>query len=197
MISRQDLKELYISKGKSASEIGKMLACSERKVNYWIAKFGIPKRSISEAIYLKHNPNGDPFEWKHPTNLYEAELRGLGLGLYWGEGTKRNKTSLRLGNTDPNLIRKFIEFLEIICGVEKRKIRFSLQVFSDTDPEEARAFWCRCLKTSLAQFSEKIIITPSRGAGTYRYKNKHGVLMVYVHNRKLRDIVCGTIENLK
>jgi len=49
---------------------------------------------------IKYNPNGDPFEIK--TNLDKGEqfLKGLGLGIYWGEGTKTSIHSLRVANTD-------------------------------------------------------------------------------------------------
>ncbi len=194
-LSKAQLIDLYLQKKLSAAEIGKLLNCSEQKVHYWLAKFDIPKRSISDAIYARHNPNGDPFVWKTPKNPYEAELKGIGLGLYWGEGTKRNGTSLKLGNTDPRLIKKYIEFLRVICGVDAQKIRFSLQIFSDTNPQKAKAFWCKELAISPLQFSKKITITPSRGQGTYKNKNQTGVLIVYVHNKKLRDIICNILQN--
>jgi hypothetical protein len=38
-------------------------------------------------------------------------LFGMGLGLYWGEGTKRGKGGMRITNTDAKMIKKFIEFL--------------------------------------------------------------------------------------
>ncbi|MBI4119885.1 MAG: hypothetical protein HY454_00270 [Parcubacteria group bacterium] len=191
-LDEQKLRRLYEKEKRSSAEVGRVLKCSERKVSYWLEKYGIHKRSISEAIYIKHNPHGDPFRWREPTNLYEAELKGLGLGIYWGEGAKRNKTSLRLGNTDSGLIKKFIDFLEVLCGVKRGKLRFSLQVFNDTDPKIAQVFWCKQLGIHDRQFSKTTII-PSRGVGTYKHKNENGVLMLYVHNKKLRDIICNKL----
>ena len=196
-VSRPTLEDLYIQRMLSSAQVARRLKWSEHKVNYWLGKYGIQKRSISEAIYAKCNPDGDPFSYREPTNQYEAELKGMGLGLYWGEGTKRSKTSLKLGNTDPYLIRKFIEFLEVICGADKKKIRFGLQVFNDADPRKARLFWRKHLGVSENRFTKKTTITPSRGIGTYRHKNQNGVLMVYFHNKKLRDMICGMIENMR
>ena len=76
-------------------------------------KYGIKRRSISDAIYEKHNPNGDPFSIKEVTTIEEAKLYGLGVGVYWGEGNKANKHSVRLGNTDPDLILRFVDFFSL------------------------------------------------------------------------------------
>ena len=119
------LLKYYFKEKKSVPEMAMILGRSENGINYWMKKHGIKKRSISEAVYLKNNPHGDPFKVKAPDNLYSAELKGLGLGLYWGEGNKKNKNSIRLANTDPKLIQKFIEFLAKILGVNKKNIKFS------------------------------------------------------------------------
>ena len=194
-ISLKNLTKLYVKEGKSISEISKLLGYSENKINYWVDKYRISKRSISEALYLKHNPQGDPFEFMAPSRAEEWFLFGLGLGLYWGEGNKKNKTQVRLGNTDPHLIKSFLRFVDKVYKVEKRKIRFGLQIFSDMSPRQALSFWSTFLEVSPKQFG-KVIVTPARSIGTYRQKTKHGVLTIYISNSKLRNILCDEIEKL-
>ena len=195
-IAKTVLENLYITQKKPSREIAQHLSCSEHKVDYWLAKHGIHKRSLSDAIYLQRNPNGDPFSFNNPKNSKEWFLFGLGLGLYWGEGTKKNKTAVRLGNTDPALVKKFLEFLYRIYSVREGKVRFGLQIFSDMRPEQALSFWCSYLGVSRKDFG-KVIVTPARSIGTYREKTKHGVLTVYVCNKKLRDELCKQIEILR
>ena len=190
-LDESKLRELYARQKLSAREVAKIFGCSEHKVNYWLSAHRITKRSISEAIYVKHNPKGDPFQFKSPRNLEDAKLLGLGLGLYWGEGNKRSKNSVRLGNTNPALIKKFIEFLIKIFNIDKTKLRFGLQIFSDTSRKNALGFWLRELKRfniSRQQFF-KVIITPSRGIGNYRDKSKFGVLTVYFSNSKIKKVI--------
>ncbi len=194
MLSRDTLTGLYVEKKLSSSVIARQLKCSEHKVNYWISRFGIQKRSISDALYQKWNPKGDPFSVRGPRTVEEGVLYGLGVGLYWGEGTKASKTSIKLGNTDPHLICKFIQFLITFYGIEKKRLRFGLQIFSDMNTEATLQYWTRTLKVPRTQFYPKIIITPYRGVGNYRNKTKYGVLTIYFNNRKLRDIICGAIE---
>lgn len=172
-------------------EVAKVLQCSPHKVKYWLEKYKIPRRRYSEALYLKNNPDGDPFRFTAPQNLKEAELFGIGVGLYWGEGNKANKGSVRLGNTDPLLIKKFIEFLVVIFHIKKEDLKFSLQIFSDINPSAAMDFWVKQLRIRRSQFY-KTTVTRSGSIGTCRKKSRYGVLTVYYHNRKLRDLL-GTL----
>ncbi|OGN17524.1 MAG: hypothetical protein A3C88_01135 [Candidatus Yanofskybacteria bacterium RIFCSPHIGHO2_02_FULL_50_12] len=190
-IFKWELEKFYVKERKSSTEIAKIFDCSQHKIDYWIRKHRIPKRSISEAIYQKRNRDGDPFKIKTISNQKEAVLLGLGLGLYWGEGNKKNKNSIRLGNTDPRIIRKFIEFLLNILGVHQHKIRLGLQIFSDMSKKQALEFWLKELSEygiNRSQFF-KVIVTPARSIGTYREKSQYGVLTVYFCNTKLKKIL--------
>lgn len=195
IFSQQELTKLYLHEKKSVYVISQHFSCSQNKVNYWLTKYKIKKRTISEALYIKLNPKGDPFEFSEPQDKKSAFLLGMGLGLYWGEGNKKNENTVRLGNTDPHLIRKFIEFLTRVYHVERKKFRFGLQIFSDMNPSMALSFWSRSLGFSRDHFG-KVIVTPARSLGTYRTKTKHGVLTIYVSNKKLRDLINKQIEML-
>lgn len=195
-ISKTYLIREYVRRKKSVAEIADQLKCSENKVTYWLKGYLIQKRSISDALYTKHNPNGDPFKFKKPSTPEEWFLFGLGLGLYWGEGNKKNKMAVRLGNSDPRLIKKFLEFLYTTYAVEEHKVRFGLQIFNDMNPQKVLSFWCEQLHVGKEKFG-KVIVTKSRGIGTYREKTNYGVLTIYVSNTKLRNMICSEIEKLK
>ncbi len=173
-------------------EIARRLHCSVHKVQYWMLKHRLDSRSISDALYLRHNPKGDPFRFVKPKKPADHFLFGLGLGLYWGEGTKASPHSVRLGNTDPELMRKFIEFLEKIYGVKRKDRRSSLQLFSDMSGQQALGFWRKTLKIHRNQFC-KVIVTKSGSIGTYRKKSLYGVLTVYYNNTKLRNLLVSLL----
>jgi hypothetical protein len=189
MFSKQQLEQLYIKKGLSMQSMATKLGCSLHKVQYWMGKHAIPSRSIGEAIYRKHNPSGDPFVFLPPLTIEDYKLFGMGLGLYWGEGTKSNKTSVRLGNGDPALLCVFMEFLMRFYRVKKSDFRFGLQIFSDLAPKKALDFWRKSLKVRQQQFHHTIVITRSGSLGTYRKKSQYGVVTVHYHNKKLRDML--------
>ncbi len=188
MLEKHHLETLYVKDGLSMQSIALKLDCSVNKIVYWMNEYQIERRSISDAIYKKHNPHGDPFALKSVGTLPDAKLLGLGLGLYWGEGTKADKYSVRLGNTDPALIRMFMLFLVKLFGVRREDLRFGLQTFTDIDPQEALGYWLSELDVQASQFY-KITVTISGSIGTYRRKSLYGVVTVYYHNKKLRDLL--------
>lgn len=164
-------------------------------IDYWMRKYDIKRRTRSEANYLLYNPSGDPFTLKRNLTPYERQLFGLGLGLYWGEGTKTNKNSVRIGNSDPGVILQFINFLDKIYSVPRDKLKFGLQLFSDCDKDDALNHWCKSLSIKPDQFY-KIHVTISGKIGTYRRKNKYGVGTLYYHNTKLQRILVDHINNM-
>lgn len=194
MIPKALLERRYLREGKSFQEIADALACSVNCVQYWMRRHGIPSRTRSEALYVKCNPSGDPFAIKSDLNRRDLLLMGLGMGLWWGEGNKRQKKSVRLGNTDPELIQVYIAFLTEICGVKKERLHFGLQVFSDMDPAKVKRWWLRHLRVRPSQFLPKTVVTPARGIGNYREKTKYGVLTVYCYNVKLRSVMDRLLE---
>ena len=192
MIAKEILIKLYVDEQFSMKDISKKLKCSVHKVVYWMDQYSVPRRSISDAIYIKHNPEGDPFRIKPIKNIKDAELLGLGVGLYWGEGTKASKHTVRLGNSDPELIISFMNFLIRLFEVKKEDLRFGLQIFSDIDTNTALTYWIQKLDVKHSQFY-KVHVTISGAIGTYRKKSKYGVVTVYYHNKKLRDILVGLL----
>jgi len=92
VIKKDFLVDEYQIKRKSVSDISKLLKCSQNTVTYWLQKYNIKKRNISDALYIKNNPRGNPFLFKTPKNSQQWFLYGLGLGLYWGEGNKKITT---------------------------------------------------------------------------------------------------------
>lgn len=193
MPTQKDLERLYQREKFSVAQIAMRYKCSQQKINYWLDKYAIVKRSIADAVYERNNPDGDPFKRPALHTKFDYFIFGLGCGLYWGEGNKKNQSSVKLGNSDPLLISVFIQFLKHVYAIDTKKLRFGLQIFSDTDPESALTFWAKRLCVSKDRF-QKVVITKSRGDGTYTSKTQYGVLTVYFNNRKLRDIICGHIE---
>ncbi len=196
IMKKDYLIKLYIDEGLSVSQVSKETGFSQSKINYWLYKYEIPKRSISEAQYLRMNPDGDPFEFKKPSNNAEWFLYGLGLGLWWGEGNKVSKNAIRLGNTDPDLLCYFLDFLKVLYKIDTDRLRFGLQIFTDINPDIAQKYWCDKLKITEDKF-QKIIVTKSVSKGTYTKKCQYGVLTIYFSNTKIRDSIYDAIERLR
>jgi hypothetical protein len=191
-ISEQTLRDLYINQKLSIKQIAARLNFSHQKIAYWLDKYHITTRTISEAIYVFNHPAGDPFTVRRPANDQEAVLFGLGIGLYWAIGNKANTEAIRLSSTDAKLITKFIDFLKTFFAIPKNDFRFGLQISTDITPRSALDFWTKELKINRKQFY-KVTVTKSRSLGTYRHKSRFGVLTVYYLNKKARDILIGLL----
>lgn len=186
----------YVIKQHSLSEIALNLDVSVHKVTYWMRAYKIPTRSQSEAIYLKQNPHGDPFKIKKRLTIDELKLKYLALGLYWGEGSKANKSAVKVGNTDPNLIKQFRRYLLTICGVRPTKVHYWLQTFKDMNLNSAKKYWSKHLNISVDLIQANKTSSPPQGKGTYRRINRYGVLTIAVSNTKLRQYLEKELDKL-
>lgn len=175
----------YYSSGLSMMQISKKLHVSPNKISYWMNKYNITRRRINEALYKKYNPQGNPFKIKKIMSTTDTFQFGLGLGIYWGEGNKADKYSIRVGTTDAQMILTFRRFLSNICGVSKEKFKYSLMVFKNASINNAKAFWTKTLQIKSLQLGKITRISPM-GKGTYKKISNFGVCTIYVYNIKLK-----------
>ena|SRR3989344_154979 len=194
-ISEISLRELYLMQKKSLSEIAFILNVSVHKVRYWMEKYKIMTRCISDAAYLKHNPGGEPFKIKVDLTLEEEKSKSLALGLYWGEGNKVSSHAVRVTNSDPGVINRFHEFLLTICQVRTDKIGYYLQTFKDNDVDNAKRYWANYLGIN----PEKILAGKpihSLGKGTYKKICEHGVMTIGFFNTHLKAWIMRQLGEL-
>lgn len=102
------------------------------------------------------------FEWRKNHSLAAVQeykdFKGkplfiAGLMLYWSEGDNGLKTyNTRLSNTDPRMIRLFIDFAIKFLKVDVKDIRIALILYPDLDEKICKRFWSRQTKISTNQF---------------------------------------------
>lgn len=112
-----------------------------------------------------------------------------------GEGTKVTPHSLRVTNTNPELIKVYRKFLLEICGLRKDKITYSIICFNDTAPDTARLYWAKKLMISPGKFG-KITQIPKQGKGTYKKKSQFGVCTIQASNIKLKTWLISQLDHL-
>ena len=114
------------------------------------------------------------------------------LVCFGAKEIKPAKNSVRLGNTDVHLINKFLEFhIKIYC-IDQSKLRFGLQLFNDIDADTALDYWSTALGYDKSYFM-KPVTTNQQFKGKYRRKSKYGVVTVYFHNTKLRNLLVDSL----
>lgn len=93
------------------------------------------------------------------------------LGIYWGEGTKRE---LNFINSDPQMIKTFVNSLYLI-DVKDQEIKFSIRIFNGMDKKETINFWSDLLKINPDR-----IKSIEHSYGTKTDKLQHGMCRVRV-----------------
>ncbi|TRZ47854.1 hypothetical protein D4S03_10950 [bacterium] len=193
--TESELRELYVEKKLSLSEIATKLNFSVHKITYWMSSYKIPCRKRSEANYIKHNPDGEPFKIKTRLTRDEVKLKYMALGLYWGEGNKTTNYAVRVTNSDPGVIRQFMSYLIDICRIKEEKLGFYLQTFKDNDLVVARKYW----GDSLGIDSQLIKTTKpihSMGKGSYKKICKYGVMTIGFFNTHLKAYIMDELGKL-
>lgn len=171
-------------KGKSIKEIARLLRVSNASVSTWTRDIPLtPKqqqRLLQRKIDAGHKGRilgAEANKQKRITairagekeacirfkNISRKDLFAVGLGLYWGEGVKANRSEVSIINSDPRVIKLMMRWFEECWGITKD--RFHPRIFiSDThrDREEVVIkYWMKTLGLPRSQF-RKIIFLAKR-----------------------------------
>ena len=193
--TEKELRELYLNKKQSLSEIAEILDFKTHKIIYWMDKYGIHRRKRNEANYIKANPDGEPFCIKKRLTRDEVKLKYLALGLYWGEGGKTKIHNVSLVNSDAGVVRQFRNFLLIICRVRQDKIKYYLQTFKDNDIEVAKLYWANSLGIEMSNINSSNPLH-SMGKGTYKKICDYGVMNISFFNMHLKEYIMNELGKL-
>lgn len=105
--------------------------------------------------------------------MTDRERFFLFVGLYWGEGTKKDFTII---NSDPKLIQTSIVSLRAM-GISKERLSLSLRVHSDVSVAKAKHFW-----STITGISESFIRRIEIIEGKKKGKLPHGMCRIRVNS---------------
>ena len=107
-----------------------------------------------------------------------------GLMLYWGEGDNSpTSPHVRLSNTDPRMIKLFLNFAYQVCKIPKSQVRINLIIYPDISQAQCEKFWSDYLKIPLRQFYKTQLI---KGRHPTKRLGK-GVCMVRIGSTNLKQ----------
>lgn len=167
----------------SEERIKELRDWNEKRIENYKKTCKIRKEKILERIYLK--------EKKKILPLSKRDLFIAGLFLHWGEGGKRD-TEVVFSNTNPSMIKFFMYWVEKCLGVNRKKIKIKLHLYSDMDIENEICFWINLLKIEREQLINPYIKKNKIESITYKGGFGHGTCNVMVRNAILsRQILMG------
>ena len=111
----------------------------------------------------------------------------VGITIWWTEGTKaytdkRWRRSLvypvDVTNTNPDIIKSFLEFLRKDVGINELRLKLQLQIHGGDNQIEMEKYWSEITKIPLSRFTKTIVrpvgnkVGKSKGTCKVRYSDK-------------------------
>ena len=196
--------------GKSYSQIKKLLKLSKSTLSVWLRDYPLSKQRIREL----RDWNEQRIEKYRETMRKKRELRLKqyykeqkkvlfplnkrefflsGLFLYWGEGSKTS-TTLSISNTDPSIIKFFIDWLTKNLLVPKEKIKIQLHLYTDMNIKKELKFWSEILNIHFKQFIKPYIKKTSSARINHKGGFGHGTCNARVGDARLAERIHVTIK---
>ncbi|MBN8867808.1 MAG: helix-turn-helix domain-containing protein [Solirubrobacterales bacterium] len=198
---REKVIQLRREKKLTIDEIAERLAISRTTAYNWVKDIEIPRKpgwnSDSPAHLIEAQRRGTvAMQEKYRNIRAEAYRQGLKefaemsespgfrdfVCMYIGEGYKRNRNVVGLGNSDPTVVMLANDW---ITRLSRNKIQYSIQFHADQSLDELRSFWSECLAIEPEQikFQRK---SNSGKLGGRNWRSRHGVLTVRTSDTRLR-----------
>ncbi|MFI9393765.1 hypothetical protein ACIG53_23145 [Streptomyces bauhiniae] len=195
---RERARELRLQ-GWTYNEIQAELGCSKSSVSLWVRDLPRPEpkcgpeeqraRMNAGLARLRTAQDQDRAAAKQAAAdaigaLTKRELFIAGVALYWAEGAKdkphRRSEVLQFINSDPNVIRLFLRWLDLL-EVPRSRLTLRVSIHETADVGRAENYWADVVGVDVAAFSRATLKkhnprTVRKNTGdTYR-----GCLVVYV-----------------
>ena len=134
------------------------------------------------------------FKWlKLIADRRDVSLVGLGI-LYFAEGSKSTKGTVMFGNSDPSIIRLFVNGLKKNFKIDKSKFRCTVQCRADQDTAKLENYWAEVTRIPLRQFYKSQIDPRTAGKPTKK-SNYMGVCRINYLSSEI-DIKLKTIYSI-
>lgn len=107
-----------------------------------------------------------------------------GLYLYWGEGTKSAPCTVAVANTDPDVLKFFLRWLNEF-GIKNNQVSVVLHLYKDMDYDKERVFWSNYIKVPESCFKKPYIKDSKLSDITYKNGFGHGTCNVRYFKKDL------------
>ena len=140
------IKKMY-TEGNTMSDIAKYFKVPLDAIVYAMRKAKIPRRSMSMVQKIRFIKKPASFQIRKINNEKSKKILIAGLMLYWAEGHKEKEyrpgTGVQFTNSDPQMIRLFLNWLDKNCGIKASEITFSIYIHENSKnrSELLREYW--------------------------------------------------------
>lgn len=117
-----------------------------------------------------------------------------GLILYLAEGSKTDNYKVALTNTDPKIIKYFLNWLMKFYKVPKEKIKIFLQLYPTMDIDNEILFWLNELGLEREQLFKPFIRKLHPSSFSYKESFRHGTCAIIYSNTKIKRGIMAAIR---
>lgn len=199
------------AQGKSYSEIKDMLGVGKGTLSAWLSDMPLSAEQIRQLRDL--NPRRieryrETMRRKRETKLMLAYKKAAhdigtlsrrdvfiaGLYLYWGEGNKSGASNVGISNTNPEIIRAFLDWC-VVVGIPKERCYVRLHLYRDMDIEEETTYWSHILDIPIKRFRRPYIKDSARSGLTYKTIG-HGTCNIRFENMPMWEYIMMALRYL-
>jgi len=212
-LERGEARRLRREQGLPIKEIARRLGVAVSSVSVWVRD--IELTAAQHEALLDRNPaynhqrNGSrtmAARYRAERVIYQQEGRRLarrreplhiaGCMLYWAEGAKE-RNQLQFSNSDPDMARFFVTFLETYFEVAPCDIRITCHLFADhvERQQEVERFWLDYLGLPDSSLRKSVVNRYSRWTQKKRYNRlPYGTCRVVVSRTRITQSIFGAIQ---
>jgi len=215
MARKEDKQKALLmrQKGMSYSQIKEKLGISKSTLSGWLYNMPLSEARIRELqadspirIEKYRNTMRAKREKKFAEayqeisqkigKLTQRELFLSGLFLYWAEGSKTTKGTVGLTNTNPTMLKFYINWLKLF-GYSKKDFSVHLHLYSDMNIKRQEKYWSRELDIPLSQFRKSYIKKTLLTSITYHNGFGQGTCTVMVLKARFYEKVLMGIKYIQ
>lgn len=197
---REQAIKLRTEKNLSYGEIRKRMGVSKSTLSYWLKEFPLSEKRILELRHQGWKKGEASRERFRNTMRKRQELKRqevykkyqkrldkiskdaffvAGLMLYLAEGGKTNYAQITLTNTDPKIIKFFVQWLIDFFDVAKKEMKAELHLYENMDIKKEQKFWQKELGFRKNQFYKTQIRKLQKASFSYKESYRHGTCQIY------------------
>jgi transcriptional regulator with XRE-family HTH domain len=193
---REKARQLRREKKLTIDELAECLALPRSTIYYWVRDLSVPRKTWADLPEKARMMGTRAMQKRYRLLREEAYEEGRALfadlsedptfrdfvNLYIGEGYKRSRNNVALGNSDPAVIRIASHWIRRLTT---NKVTYAVQYHADQDLDELQAFWASELDIEPRSVLG-VRTTNSGQLATRRWRCKYGVFTVRVGDTYLR-----------
>lgn len=202
---------MRVDKGLSVKAIAAALGVSTSSVSRWVRDIELTG-SQRQALRMRGRADRVRAGQRHTErarlrraawqeagrrNAHRGRARHMaGCMLFWAEGS-RSRNSVYFTNSDPDMVRFFLDFLVTEVGVHRDAVRIDLNLFADhvTEQQRIERYWLGVLELPATCLRASTVNVYSRYSARKRLNRlPFGTCRLSVHSTEVVQHLYGAIQ---